>query len=74
MDLDVLATVFPNSTFSTTVRDLCVMLDDELAFCQHYQLCRDCCDHLHQLSVCRSLTPNYYYYPNPLLSFPEFTT
>jgi hypothetical protein len=40
MDLDVLATEFPNSTFeSTTVRDLCVMLDEELAIGRHYQLC-----------------------------------
>ena len=36
-----------NRSKGGTVRDLCVMLDEELAISQQCQLSRDCCYQLH---------------------------
>jgi len=43
LNLDDLANKFPSYTFSATVRDLGVLLDQELAFAPHlHSLSRDC--------------------------------
>ena len=52
-------TEFPDYTFSTTVRDLGILLDQELTFALHiHRLARDCYYHLRQLrAIARSFTP-----------------
>jgi hypothetical protein len=58
LDLASLATDFPHVTFSTSVRDLGVILDQELTFSEHIQkLSRACFYQLRQLRVvARSLS------------------
>ena len=60
IDLEVLAREFPHFTFSSSVRDLGVTLDQELTFTRHINLlCRSCYYQLRQLRVVlRSLTFN----------------
>ena len=60
IDLKVLAQEFPQFTFSSSVRDLGVTLDQELTFTRHINLlCRSCYYQLRQLRVVlRSLTFN----------------
>ena len=59
INLEALTSEFPWVTFSSTVRDLGVTLDQELTFRQHINLlCRSCYYQLRQLRVIsRSLTP-----------------
>ena len=59
INLADLAIEFPQFTFSATVRDLGVTLDQELTFASHiHELCRNCFYQLRQLRVVsRSLTP-----------------
>ena len=59
INLEALALEFPWITFSSSVRDLGVTLDQELTFTRHINLlCRDCYYQLRQLRVIsRSLTP-----------------
>ena len=58
VDLSYLQHLFPGVSFSTTVRDLGVTLDQELTFSEHVRnVCRTCFYHLRQIrSVRRSLT------------------
>src|SRR5688572_33272016 len=58
IDLSYLQHHFPGISFSTTVRDLGVILDQELTFSEHVRnVCRTCFYHLRQIrSVRRSLT------------------
>jgi len=60
IDLTSLALKYPNFTFSTSVRDLGVTLDQELTFTRHINLlCRSCYYQLRQLKVIsRSLSPS----------------
>jgi len=60
LDLAALATEFPSYAFSTTVRDLGVLLDQELTLAPHiHRLARDCYYQLRQLrTISRSLTPS----------------
>ena len=60
IDLEALAQEFPQFTFSSSVRDLGVTLDQELTFTRHINLlCRACYYQLRQLRVVfRSLTSN----------------
>src|SRR6218665_1149228 len=59
IDLGSLATKYPHFTFSSSVRDLGVTLDQELTFVRHINiLCRSCYYQLRQLRVVsRSLSP-----------------
>jgi len=58
LDLNLLAAEFPLISFSTSVRDLGVILDQELTFSKHLSsLSRSCFYHLRQLRVvARSLS------------------
>src|SRR5678816_4153842 len=58
LDLNLLAAEFPLISFSTSVRDLGVILDQELTFTKHLSsLSRSCFYHLRQLRVvARSLS------------------
>ena len=58
VDLEAISGEFPQFTFSTSVRDLGVTLDQELTFKRHINLlCRNCYYQLRQLRVVfRSLT------------------
>lgn len=60
IDMDSLALEFPQFTFSSSVKDLGVTLDQELTFTRHINLlCRDCYYQLRQLrTVSRSLSPD----------------
>jgi hypothetical protein len=60
IDLASLALKYPHFTFSTSVRDLGVILDQELTFTRHINLlCRSCYYQLRQLKVIsRSLSPS----------------
>src|SRR6218665_2135283 len=59
IDLGLLATKYPHFTFSSSVCDLGVTLDQELTFLRHINLlCRSCYYQLRQLRVVsRSLSP-----------------
>src|SRR6218665_3609108 len=59
IDLGSLAIKYPHFTFSSSVRDLGVTIDQELTFVRHTNLlCRSCYYQLRQLSVVsRSLSP-----------------
>jgi exonuclease III len=59
IDLEALALKYPHLTFSSSVRDLGVTLDQELTFVKHINLlCRSCYYQLRQLRVIsRSLSP-----------------
>ena len=59
MNLIDLSAEFPNYTFSSSVRDLGIILDQALTFAPHLnRLSRDCFYHLRQLrTVARSLSP-----------------
>src|SRR6218665_1494727 len=58
LDLAAMATRFPHITFSLTVRDLGLTVDQQLTFAPHINhLCRDCYYQLRQLRVIsRTLT------------------
>ena len=60
LDLATLAAEFPSYTFSATVRDLGLLLDQELTLAPHlHSLSRNCFYQLRQLrTVARSLTPS----------------
>src|SRR5688572_32821626 len=60
LDLCALSTQFPLFTFCTSVRDLGVILDQELTFTQHVNsVSRSCFYQLRQLRVIsRTLTPS----------------
>src|SRR6218665_298631 len=59
LNLIDLSAEFPNYTFSSSVRDLGIILDQALTFAPHLnRLSRDCFYHLRQLrTVARSLSP-----------------
>src|SRR6218665_492172 len=67
LDMVALTSAFPHFTFSSTIRDLGVTLDQELTLAPHiYSLCRACYYQLRQLrTVSRSLTSTHYCRSHP---------